>query len=54
MLNIDDFKGRIRILMKAQGNAEAVLVDDDEARIYVLTGPNLGGKSVIKNSVYFR
>lgn len=50
MLNIDDFKGTIRILMKAQGNAEAVLVDDDEARIY---NPNTALRTTQFMSILF-
>ena len=50
MLNIDDFKGTIRILMKPQGNAEAVLVDDDEARIY---NPNTALRTTQFMSILF-
>ena len=50
MLNIDDFKGTIRILMKQQGNAEAVLVDDDEARIY---NPNTALRTTQFMSILF-
>ncbi len=49
-LNIDDFKGTIRILMKQQGNAEAILVDDDEARIY---NPNTALKTTQYMSILF-
>lgn len=50
MLNVDDFKGTIRILMKQQGNAEAVLVDDDEARIY---NPNTALRTTQFMSILF-
>ena len=49
-LNVDDFKGTIRILMKQQGNAEAVLVDDDEARIY---NPNTALRTTQFMSILF-
>ena len=49
-LNVDDFKGTIRILMKQQGNAEAVLVDADEARIY---NPNTALKTTQFMSILF-
>lgn len=50
LLNIDDFKGTIRILMKNQGNAEAVLVDEDAARIYT---PNTALKTTQYMSILF-
>lgn len=50
MLNTDDFKGTIRILMKSQGNAEAVLVDEDAARIYT---PNTALKTTQYMSILF-
>ena len=49
-LNIDDFKGRIRIVEKPGGQGEAILTNTDETRIF---NPNTALKTTYLMSVLF-
>ena len=49
-LNIDDFKGTIRIKEKANGQAEAILMNDDDTRIF---NPNAALRTTYLMSVLF-
>lgn len=49
-LNIDDFKGSIRILERGDGQGEAVLINNDETRLF---NPNTALKTTYLMSVLF-
>ena len=49
-LNVNDFKGSIRIIEKADGQGEAVLMDSDNSRIYT---PNTALRTTYLMSVLF-
>ena len=49
-LNVNDFKGTIRIILKSDGSAEAVLVDNDSNRIH---NPNTALKTTMCMSILF-
>lgn len=50
MLNIDDFKGAIKIVEKGNGQAEAVLINNDTIRLF---NPNTALKTTYLMSVLF-
>lgn len=50
LLNVNDFKGTIRIILKSDGTAEAALVDNDLNRIH---NPNTALKTTMCMSILF-